>query len=183
MSFPEQVRRPSRFFLFLLVFLFGWVLLLPFPSISGQDMRSPVSFTWNGQKYRILYLDHSSGCDLLLHGNGTFNLSSQYPGENLFPQVQILGQRVLIAWINDFNSVLSVIVYSLDRGQWLQVALPGFRFVAHPQYQLQDQEIEALFFLGNRSGQNDIFYYHPQSHRLKNLTQTPHSKQGFQLSF
>lgn len=159
------------------------LLFMAFASISAQDMLTPVTFTWNDQNYQILYLENSQGCDLILQGKGTFNLSNQYPGENLFPQVQTIGQRIFIAWINYFHSHLSLIIYSVDRGQWLQVPMPGFKFLGHPQYLIRNQEIEGLFFLANRSRQNDIFYYQPKSKQLQNLTQSPQSEQKFQLSF
>ncbi len=59
--------------------------------------------------------------------------------------------------------------------------MSGFSFIGLPEIVESGNDLLGLVFLGNRSKNDDIFYYEPEIDLLTQLTATPFSEKGFKL--
>jgi lysophospholipase L1-like esterase len=138
-------------------------------------------FQFQGQKYSIYDQISPSPAGLTLTNRKSLNLSAGMKGENILLGTRIIGDNFYVFWLNYRQKAIRLAYYDhrLDRSRLLPLA--GFSFIGLPEIIEENGSLQGLVFLGNRSKNDDIFYYEPKKDLLTALTETPFSEKGFQL--
>jgi lysophospholipase L1-like esterase len=136
-------------------------------------------FEFNGQAYSILAVCSPGRADIILKGRAGINLSAGMEGENIPLATRASGDNLYIFWLNCKDDSVRLAFYDFRRERSQMINLPGFSFIAAPEVIAGDNGRPALLFLGNRSGNDDIFYYETENGLLTQLTATPFSEKGF----
>jgi lysophospholipase L1-like esterase len=139
-------------------------------------------FEFHGQKYSIAAYFLPPRAGLTLKKNRTSkNLSAGLDGENIYLGTRISSDNFYVFWLNYRNSIIRLALYEFQRNRSQVLALAGFSFIGLPEIIEENGDLRALVFLGNRSDNDDIFYYEPELNSLTPLTQTPFSEKGFSM--
>ncbi len=152
--------------------------------LLAQTGEQTVSFQWKEQHYRVKVQASPTGCDVFLYGTGTKNLSTRFPGENLFPKVTVNppGQRFTVAWMHFQAESVRLCIYDSLFDTTRILPLDKFTSALPLETIFYDGDPYLLLFVGNNSDNTDIFYYHLQNGQIRNLTQTPLSEQEFEIA-
>ncbi len=130
------------------------------------------------------------GCDIFLTSEKTRkNLSLDFYGENLFPNVRIHGNHFYITWILSRDHQVYGCYYDSFTGTSHMIPCEGFHFLSRPYlvFQGPHRQPRAMVFLGNRPGidndknNDEVFAYHLGTGRLFNLTKTPENEKLFSV--
>ncbi len=153
-------------------------------------------FSHKGIQY-LLSVEHSigsGGCDIFLTSDkARKNLSLDFTGENLFPNVQIHGDHFYVTWILSSNhhhhqqqqqyqqQEIYGCYYDSYSDTSHMIPCDGFHFLSNPYLVFQGPHPQALVFLGRHldNDNDEVFAYHLVTHRLFNLTQTPENEKSF----
>jgi lysophospholipase L1-like esterase len=138
-------------------------------------------FAFQGQPYSIHAGFAPGRADLLLRGDGEKNLSAEMEGENVLLGFRTGMEDFYVFWLHHGPQGIRLAYYDhrLDLSRRLPVS--GFTFFALPEIVEEGGALRGLAFLGNRSGNDDIFYYDLEAEALMQLTATPFSEKGFAL--
>jgi len=195
----------SKFKLILIITI-NWLILTIgsglFASVVDAEVEFGVDsfsrcFSHKGNQY-LLSVDHSigiAGCDIFLTSDkGRKNLSLDFTGENLFPNVQIHGDHFYVTWIlaknHNYQQYQQQEIYGCYYDSYSDtshvIPCDGFRFLSNPYLVFQGPRPLALVFLGRRfdndnddNNNDEVFAYHLVAHRLINITQTPENEKSF----
>jgi len=198
----KATRRFLLFFLFMAgTAIHGW------PQSFSSDVLE--DFEFQGQKYYLIAGFSTGRADIILQGASSANLSADLEGENILLGTVKGAANFYIFWLNSrpssigsdqvpalartgtgkpgpvliqkprAGSSLDLVVYDLISGRSRPLDLSGFSFIGLPRIIEENGILRALFFLGNRSDNDDIFYYEPDANLLLPLTQTPFSEKNF----
>jgi lysophospholipase L1-like esterase/chitodextrinase len=149
--------------------------------LSQPDETSLEEFAFQAQKYCLLAKFSSAQADIILQGRSRTNLSAGMDGENILLGTRIMAGNFYIFWLNYRDATISLAVFDMIGGRSRILALPGFSFIGLPQIIEENGSLRALVFLGNRSDNDDIFYFEPETNLLLPLTRTPVSEKNFSL--
>jgi lysophospholipase L1-like esterase len=138
-------------------------------------------FEFQGQKYSIYDQLSRSTAGLILKSRTSRNLSAGMKGENILLGTRISGGNFYIFWLNYRQKAIRLAYYDNRRDRSRLLPLAGFSFIGLPEITEEDDSLQGLVFLGNRSHNDDIFYYEPKRDLLTALTGTPFSEKSFQL--
>ncbi|MDD8013291.1 MAG: SGNH/GDSL hydrolase family protein [Acidobacteriota bacterium] len=134
-----------------------------------------------GQTFSLNAVFFQEQADLHLQGMDMKNLSAGMEGENILLGTRIGNDNFYVFWLNHRQKAIRLAYYDHRRDRSRILALTGFSFIALPEIIEADDDLQGLVFLGNRSNNDDIFYYEPEQDLLTPLTETPFSEKGFQL--
>jgi lysophospholipase L1-like esterase len=138
-------------------------------------------FQFQGQKYSISAYFSPPRTGLTLKGRTSKNLSAGLDGENIFLGNKIGKDNFYVFWLNYQNTTIRLAYYDFQRNCSQVLPLTGFSFIGLPEILEENNDLQGLVFLGNRSNNDDIFYYEPEKDLLTALTITPFSEKGFKL--
>lgn len=149
-------------------------------------------FSYRGAQY-VISVEPSMG----IEGNDIFltnektrkNLSLDFDGENLFPNVRIRGNHFYITWILSRDQQVYGCYYNSFTGTSHMIPCEGFHFLSSPYLVFQGPHPRplAMVFLGRRPGidndknNDEVFAYHLETGRLFNLTKTPENEKVFSV--
>jgi lysophospholipase L1-like esterase len=150
----------------------------------AQDKKTALleKFEFQGREYALKANFSKPQVDIVLQGPADINLSSGMEGENIFLGSRTGRSNLYTFWINRCDSALRLAYYDLERDSSRLLVMSGFKFIALPEIVENGDALRGLVFLGNRSNNDDLFYYDLEKDRLSQLTATPFSEKGFTLS-
>lgn len=162
--------------------LAGWMLLFAAAlGFSQNELGEPVRFQSAGQDYQVAVRPVSGGCAVILQGGGGERVLSLGGGEDLFPVVTTWEDHFFILWIHFQPERRDYVLYDSRMGAGRMLDLAGFRFLSKPALILQSGEPWGIVFLGNRSGNDDVFFFDLWDGRLVNISRTPVSEKKFSV--
>ena len=138
-------------------------------------------FAFQGQKYSLVADFSPPQANIILQGRENINLSAGLDGENIHLGTRIGSNNFYTFWLNYSNSTIRLAFYDFQRNCSRVLPLAGFSFIGLPEIIEENNDLQGLVFLGNRSKNDDIFYYEPEKDLLTPLTATPFSEKGFKL--
>jgi len=169
--------------------------------LSGSDLNPMIKhFFHKGEQY-VLSVEHSigrAGCHVFLtSGKTQKNLSLDFTGENLFPNVQVHGDHFYVTWIlskkhqqqhshqqRDQQHVYACYYDSYsDTSHGIPRDRTGFHFLSNPYLVFRGSHPRALVFLGKRldNDNDEVFAYDLKTDRVINVTQTPENEKVFSI--
>jgi lysophospholipase L1-like esterase len=162
------------------------VFLLFFATAAhGLSITKPTAlleeFAFQGQKYSITANFLPAGNALILNGLTGKNLSAGLDGENIHLGTRIGSDNFYVFWLNYRDATIRLAFYDFQSNCSRVLALDGFSFIGLPEIIEANDDLQGLVFLGNRSKNDDIFYYELEKDLLTPLTETPFSEKGFKL--
>jgi len=163
-----------------LIFIF--ITSLTTISLSAQKQTVFLeSFEFQGQTYSLYANFSPPRAGLSLKGKTGRNLSADLAGESILLGTRIGKENFYVFWIYYREEALYLAFYDhqLDRSRVLP--LTGFRFFAMPEIVEENGGLRALVFLGNQTGNDDVYYYDLEAEVLTPLTRTPFSEKNFSL--
>jgi lysophospholipase L1-like esterase len=165
---------------------FIFIFLLFFTTTAhGQSLTKTTTlleeFEFQGQKYSIYAYFLPPRAGLTLKNRTSKNLSAGLEGENIYLGTRIGSDNFYVFWLNYRNSTIRLAFYDYRRNRSRVLPLAGFSFIGLPEIIEENNDLQGLVFLGNRSKNDDIFYYEPEKDLLTPLTETPFSEKGFNL--
>ncbi|MCK4943603.1 MAG: hypothetical protein KAS65_08495, partial [Candidatus Aminicenantes bacterium] len=172
-----MIKNPVLIILFLLV-------MLPFfvPASNGPDRDSTLKFQINNQRYWIEIIKMDDGTDILLQGAEEKNLSQEFRGENLFPKIEVRGNRFIISWNRFSRKNIDLCYYDSWEKKSKIIPTSGFNFISRPEMIFKGDILSAFVFKGNNSDNDDLFLCHLKTGRIRNLTRTPENEKIFSIS-
>jgi len=138
-------------------------------------------FEYGGLTYRLNAVFSPAQADLQLQGKAGRNLSAGMAGENILLGARIRRDNFYVFWLNYRQKNILLAFYDHRRDCSRLLPLRGFSFIGLPEIIEENNSVQGLVFLGNRSNNDDIFYYEPEKDLLTALTETPFSEKGFKL--
>lgn len=170
--------KPKRILWAVVLFL----CLLAFPALSQEENDQMRVFQVIDRTFRLETVPSADGFHIVLDNGHYENLSRDFPGDNIFPYVEVAGDRFFVSWINDRQGDVSLCFFDSTEGRARVLAAGGYTFICHEtRLLLSGDRPQFLFFKGNRAGNDDIFCYDFSSGQVKNLTQTPENEKTFTL--
>jgi lysophospholipase L1-like esterase len=139
------------------------------------------NFEFQGQKYSLYTVFSPANATLILQGKTGKNLSAEMPGENILLGTKFGSDNFYVFWLNYRKKTVCLTFYDFRRNRSQALPLAGFSFIALPEIIEANNDLQGLVFLGNRSDNDDLFYYEPGNDLLMALTATPFSEKGFTL--
>ena len=156
--------------------------LLAFPAFSQEESDQMRVFQVIDQTFRLETVPSADGFHIVLDNGHYENLSRDFPGDNIFPYVEVAGDRFFVSWINDRQGDVSLCFFDSAEGRARVLAAGGYTFICHEtRILLSGNRPQFIFFKGNQAGNDDIFCYDFSSGQVKNLTQTPENEKTFTL--
>jgi lysophospholipase L1-like esterase len=138
-------------------------------------------FAFQDHEYRLQALFSPGRADLVLGGQGERNLSAAMAGENILLGTRAGRDNFYVFWLNYQKGSLHLACYDHDLDASRELPLSGFSFFGAPEIVEREGGLRGLVFLGNRSDNDDVFYYDIEKDLLAPLTATPFSEKGFTL--
>ena len=142
-------------------------------SVFLQDVE------FRGRTYSLDAVFRPGQADLRLRGKAEINLSAGMPGENLLLGVRSGNNSFYVFWLNYDQKRIRLAYYDHGRQRSFQLPWQGFSAIGFPEIIEKDGQLNALLFLGDRTGNDDLFYLEPGSGVLAQLTDTPFSEKNF----
>lgn len=163
------------------VVLFLFMFIIGCTGIFAYLEEQKVSFQFKGKEHLVEVRQTGTGTDILLStpGEELKNLTALLPGENLFPVVTVNnpGNRFTVSWLQYRRGNVQLGLYDSQIDQSRPLHLDKFKYAKPLRAIFYDNIPYLLLFKGNNSDNTDIFYYHLENGRVKNITQTPGSEQ------
>ncbi len=138
-------------------------------------------FAFQDREYCIQALLTPGQTGLRLQGAADRELSAGMEGENIYLRARTAGGNVYVFWLNRRDEVTRLAYHDVQRDQSRLLPLSDFSFIGPPEIIEENGEPRGLVFLGNRSDNDDIFYFDFAAQWLAALTKTPFSEKGFTL--
>ncbi|MCG2809887.1 MAG: SGNH/GDSL hydrolase family protein [Candidatus Aminicenantes bacterium] len=151
------------------------------PELFSRDRIFLENLEFNGRSYSLEAAFSPGQADLLLRGKTSANLSTGMRGENILLGVRCTEENFYVFWLNYRHKVIRLAYYDHRRQRCRVLKLDGFRFFALPEIVEENGDLRALVFLGNQTGNDDVFHYDLEAETLTPLTRTPFSEKGFSL--
>jgi lysophospholipase L1-like esterase len=148
----------------------------------GKKTEWLEKFRFQEREYSLYAVFSAPRADLVLQGPLNINLSADMEGENIFLGNRAGRSNLYTFWINRGDASLRLAFYDHRRDASRVLAMSGFKFIALPEIVENGDALRGLVFLGNRSNNDDIFYYDLEKDLLSQLTATPFSEKGFTLT-
>ncbi|MCX6563518.1 MAG: SGNH/GDSL hydrolase family protein [Candidatus Aminicenantes bacterium] len=162
--------------------LAGWIFLFTAAlAFSQSEIGEPIPFKTGGRDYQVTVRAVVGGSAVFLQGGGSEKMLSQGGGEDFFPVVKTLEDRFFVLWVHHQPGMMGFGLYDsrVDAGR--VVFLSGFSFLSTPTLVLQGREPRGMIFLGNSSGNDDIFFLDLWDVDLVNLSRTRVSEKRFSV--
>ena len=139
-------------------------------------------FEFQGQAYSVIAVFSPGRADIILKGTHQHQPERRHGGRK-HPAGDPDRQRQFLRFLAELQGrhTVRLAFYDFRRDRSRFLPLPGFSFIGLPEIIEEDNGLHALVFLGNRSDNDDIFYYEPENGLLTPLTATPFSEKGFTL--
>jgi len=164
------------------IFVLIVLLFIFFNSQLTARKHNYLTFQVDSQEYVVTVQKSYFGADIIFHGVKTRNLSLDFPGENLFPEVEIEGNHFFITWIHYQKNNVRLCWYDSISKESKMLPFSGFNFIGRSETVFdENQKPWILVFLGNNSNNDDLFIYNFYTREVKNLTLTPLSEKVFLL--
>ncbi len=164
-------------------FVFLLVAFAAVPSLLSRDRSIPLeSFRFGGRIYSLNAVFHAAGADLALsQGRRTIGLNTGMEGENILLGTRTGSDNFYVFWLNYRQKAIRLAFYDHRLNRSRLLPLTDFSFIALPEIIEENSSLQGLVFLGNRSSNDDLFYFEPEKDLLTALTETPFSEKGFKL--
>lgn len=147
-------------------------------------MLEKVEFEYNNSRFLIngQYQDQWNHQLILMGPAGEINISKGITGINHSATVTVLKGSFLITYKNHHNKLPSLYCYnSMTNQTSLLFSDPNYHFLSRPKWVVRDSQPAGFLFLGNKSDNDDLFYFSFGLNRVVNLTHTPVSEKTFEI--
>lgn len=134
---------------------------------------------FRGRTYSLDAVFRPGQADLRLRGEVETNLSAGMPGENLLLGVRSGSRSFYVFWLNYHQKRIRLAYYDHGRQRSFRFPWQGFSAIGFPEIVEKAGRLQALLFLGDRSGNDDLFYVEPGNGTISQLTSTPGSEKRF----
>ncbi|MFC2154954.1 SGNH/GDSL hydrolase family protein [Acidobacteriota bacterium] len=177
------MKKRNEFLSFFLTFLAAFFFVIPALFSYEEDQQK--IFRVEGRDYKVAahvsYRDNSSDI-ILSYGGVEKNLSRDFTGENMYPEVEVHEGHFFISWVNYKERDESFCFYDSSRDDSRVLVAGGLKHIT-PQRKIifQDSLPAALIFKANPSDNYDLFCYGFKSGEVKNITNTPAHETKFQI--
>ena len=160
----------------------GLVLITSASAFPQAELGDPVPFIFGGMACSLLVRSIPSGSIVILQmGGGETPLCPAAGGENLFPEVQVFGNRFFVMWAHYGIEETGLGIYDSRTADGRIIPLPGLSFISSPKLVFQGQNPRGVIILGNASNNDDLFFLDLRDGCLTNLTLTPTSEKWFAI--
>jgi lysophospholipase L1-like esterase len=160
----------------------GLVLITAAAVLPQDELGNPIPFSFGGTTCRVIVRSVPSGSVVILQMmGGETPLCPAEGGENLFPAVEVFGDRFFVMWAHYEKEETGLGIYDSRTTDGRVIPLPGLSFVSSPTMVLQGQSPRGVMILGNSSDNDDIFFLNLLDCSLTNLTRTPPSEKWFAI--
>lgn len=156
-------------------------LILAAPTLSAAVPTTRLEeFAFQGKPFMLEGSFARGQADLFLRQERDARcLSEGMGGENLLLGVRFGAANVYVFWLNHRQRSVRLAYHDLQRCRSRVLPLPGFSAFGPPEVVEEGGRPLALLFLGDRSGNLDLFHYELSSGALTALTATPYCEKGF----
>jgi lysophospholipase L1-like esterase len=159
------------------------VLFLFVVCVSAYPSDSDLNFRLRDRTHSVRVQKSLWGTDIILDGKPVQNLSYDFPGENLFPKVEVMGNRFFITWIHYQKKNVQLCLYNSFKNETRLLTLSDFNFIGHTEIVFDiNLQPKAVIFLANNSDNDDLFLYDLSSQKITNMTNTPASEKIFTVT-
>ena len=160
--------------------LAGWMFLFSAAlAFSQNELGEPIRFQCAGQDYQVTVRTISGGSAVFLQAAGAERRLDWAGGEDLFPAVTAADDRFFILWNRYLPGNLGYVLYD-SKVRTVRTFFPSnFSFLSTPALLLRGGEPWGIVFLGNMSGNDDVFFFDLGEGRLVNMSRTPVSEKKF----
>jgi lysophospholipase L1-like esterase len=160
----------------------GLVLIAAAAAFPQEELGDPIPFSFGGTACRVIVRSVPSGSVVILQMmGGETPLCPAVGGENLFPVVQVFGDRFFVMWAHYGKEETGLGIYDSRTTDGRVIPLPGLSFVSSPMMVLQGKSPRGVMILGNSSNNDDIFFLDLPDCSLTNMTCTPASEKWFAI--
>ncbi len=136
-------------------------------------------FKFKGTTYALDAVFRPGQADLSLRGKREKILSAGMSGENLLLGVRHGSGTFYVFWLNYRQKRVQLAYYDQGRQRSFRLPLGSFSAIGLPEIVEKGGRLDALVFLADRDGNDDLFHYEPGSGALSQLTRTPFSEKRF----
>lgn len=153
-----------------------------FSMLHAQLEEQAVSFHMNGTEHRVEVRLSEPGSDIIWTGEVAKNLSSGFPGENMFPVVSVSGKRLVVSWMQYQRGNIQLFLYDSFLDYTRRLPLENFKSAYPLKVIFYQGSPYLLLFKGNNSENTDVFYYHLENGSVINITGTADSEQEISIT-
>lgn len=132
-------------------------------------------FRFKGNTNEIVVKKLGGQTDVFLYSDNEENLSSFYPGENLFPKIFVWEDCLSITWIN-YNSKYNLVIYDRETDSNNIFFEDEFSFISSDtELVYKEEQIAGVLFraIKSNSKNEDIFFLNLRNENLIKITNTP----------
>jgi len=144
--------------------------------VRGDTAAESRRFSVQGKGYTVEVQAVPTGSDIILTGRQRMNLSRDFPGENLFPEVTAGANRFFVSWIHYRKADVRLCLYDARTRTVSITPGRGFTFVSAPTVVPRETGLPLLLFRANRTDNEDVYLYEPGRGELHRITRTPASE-------
>ncbi len=150
------------------------------PRLFARDRTALLeNFEFRGERFALEAVFSAAGAGLLLQGRSPAWLSAGMKGENPLLGVRFGRDNFYVFWLNYHHRSIRLAYYDHRCRRSERLPLKGFSAIGFPEVIERAGRPFALLFLGDLSGNNDLFLYEIGSGALDRLTDTPYSEKSF----
>jgi len=151
-------------------------------AFSQVEIGEPVSFHSAGVDHQVTVRTVPGGSAVFLRTAEGEKELSLGGGEDLFPAVQTLTDRFVVLWIHCEPGRMGLGLYDSAAAASRVLSLPSFSFLSTPTLVFQGGEPRGIVFLGNESGNDDIYFFDLWGSGVVNLSRTRVSEKKFTVA-
>jgi lysophospholipase L1-like esterase len=168
--------------------LMVFIVAVLLTNLTATEEIDTTSFLFKNREHRITVLPTPTNpdiTDLLLttEGQEPLNISGLLLGKNVLPVATLspTGESFTIAWLQYTFDNMQLCLYDSQTGTARKLDLNHFKSAIPIQVIYYNDLPYLLLFKGNNSNNTDIFYYHLDSGKVKNITQSPDCDRTWQI--
>ena len=157
-----------------------WIVLLAAVLAFAQvEIGEPIPFKSGGRDYRVTVRTVPGGSAIFLNSAGLEKELSLGGGEDLFPVVKAFEDRFFVIWVHYDPGMMGLGIYDSRAAAGRVHSLPHFSFCSTPTLVFNGREPRGIVFLGNESGNDDLFFLDLWNGSVVNLSRTRASEKTF----
>ena len=162
------------------VIIFYVFMFFAFFKINAEINEHTKLFNINGIEYSIKVISNSLGTDIII-SNKTFfkNITEEIPGENLFPNVFVNKNNYIVTWIQYEKNNVKLCLYDSLSSRSHIIISDKFKFIGNAKPVYWEEKLRALFFIGLKGDNDDVYCYDIFNEKYKNITETKEFEKNF----
>mgnify|MGYP001573786428 CR=1 FL=1 len=138
----------------------------------------------NGIEQKISVVGSEYGTDIIVSNRRRMmNISSAFPGDNLFPQVFEGKNRFYVSWIHSDGESRELCLYDSLKGESRKLIADAFKFIGNPKAVYQHGRLRGLAFIGleTTAKKDDLYLFDLKEGAVRNISNTEDFEKKFEL--